>query len=248
MNLIMYPSSGESVTLALPTEVDTVTVTPQLLHQAVTAEAANLRQPHAHTKTRATVRGGGKKPWKQKGTGRARASSNRSPLWAGGAVIFGPTPERNFHRRLSSKMRARAFQMAFATQLKEDHFRVIPDWLGLNGKTKQLLARLETLPKLGHRLLVVAPKLSTELILAGRNVPAIQLAEAASVRTTDLLLADTVILDQAALSVMVKRAFAVDLSTMLAKPQKSDEGSESTLAEDTEISGELTDAPREADQ
>jgi large subunit ribosomal protein L4 len=221
MKLTVYSPTGENSTFELPKTVADVTIEPTLLHQTVVIEAANLRAPHAHTKNRAAVRGGGRKPWKQKGTGRARASSIRSPLWPGGAVAFGLTSERNFTRRLSSGMRARAFQMALSTKLSDNVIHLITDWSGLSGKTKQLIEQLGHLPVSPRRRLLIGATLSEQLMLAARNLATLSLATADSVRTTDLLLADDLVVDLAGLKVLLKRAFGAEITEPAVLPKAS---------------------------
>ena len=97
-----------------------VKVKPELVHQAVVAQQANSRQVLAHAKGRSEVRGGGKKPWKQKGTGRARAGSSRSPIWIGGGVTFGPTKQRNFSLKINKKMKRSALLMCLSDKVKEN--------------------------------------------------------------------------------------------------------------------------------
>lgn len=109
MKLPLYTIQGEKKgTVEVPDGVFGVKASPELIHQVVVSAQSNLRKPYAHTKDRSEVRGGGRKPWKQKGTGRARHGSNRSPIWVGGGVTFGPTNERNFHKKINKKMNRKA--------------------------------------------------------------------------------------------------------------------------------------------
>ena len=229
MKLTVYSlNKGKTGHLELPPEIDKVSVEPKLLHQAIVIEAANLRQPHAHTKNRAAVRGGGRKPWRQKGTGRARASSIRSPLWPGGAVAFGLTAERNFKKRLSTTARTRAFQMALTTALNKSKVHLVADWTNVMGKTKEFVKQVAPLSSKGQRMLLIADELPEKLVLAARNLPHVVLAIASSVRTTDLLLADNILLDVAGCRILMKRAFNFDLAEPVAKTTASSEPTETT--------------------
>ena len=115
-----------------------VKIKPELVHQAVVAQQANSRQVLAHAKGRSEVRGGGKKPWKQKGTGRARAGSSRSPIWIGGGVTFGPTKERNFSLKINKKMKRSALLMCLSDKVKENKL-ILLDKIELDKiKTKKM--------------------------------------------------------------------------------------------------------------
>jgi large subunit ribosomal protein L4 len=122
----VYNQSGEIVSeLKLSDKVFAVKINEDLIHQAMVTQAANERQVLAHTKTKSEVRGGGKKPWKQKGTGRARAGSSRSPIWIGGGVTFGPRKDRNFSKKINKKMKQKAITMIFTDRLAENNLAVI---------------------------------------------------------------------------------------------------------------------------
>ncbi len=109
MQLPLYTIQGEKKgTVEVPEGIFAVKASPELIHQVVVSAQSNLRKPYAHTKDRSEVSGGGRKPWKQKGTGRARHGSTRSPLWVGGGVAFGPTKDRNFHKKINKKMNRKA--------------------------------------------------------------------------------------------------------------------------------------------
>lgn len=122
----IYNQNGEIVSeLKLSDKVFAVKINEDLIHQAMVTQAANERQVLAHTKTKAEVRGGGKKPWKQKGTGRARAGSSRSPIWIGGGVTFGPRKDRNFSKKINKKMKQKAITMVFTDRLAENNLAVV---------------------------------------------------------------------------------------------------------------------------
>jgi large subunit ribosomal protein L4 len=125
-----------------------VKVKPELVHQAVVAQMAKARVPIAHTKTRGEVRGGGKKPWRQKGTGRARVGSTRSPIWRGGGITFGPRKNRVFAQKINKKARRKALLMCLSDK-KASGWMVVLNKLELGkGKTKELVKVLESLGNL----------------------------------------------------------------------------------------------------
>jgi len=171
-----------------------------LLHRAVVRQLANARQGTASSKTRAEVRGGGRKPWRQKGTGRARAGSIRSPLWRGGGVTFGPKP-RDYSQKLNRKERRLALRTAlisrsaqlitvenFAEQLAQP-------------KTKELveaLTRWGVLPK--QKVLLVLAEIPEAIYLSVRNIPYINLTRADSINVYDVLVADVIVATSEALA------------------------------------------------
>src|SRR6266498_4787856 len=133
----LYDLSGQSQgDLALEGSVFNVHANPELIQQAVTTALANRRAATAHTKDRSEVSGSGKKPWRQKGTGNARAGSIRSPLWRGGGVTFGPTNVRNYTKRLPQKMRQLALAMALSSKVKAHSVLALTSLEPLDGKTK----------------------------------------------------------------------------------------------------------------
>ena len=122
----IYNQKAEKVSdTKLSEKIFGVATSSDLVHQAMLAQMGNERQVLAHTKTRSEVRGGGKKPWRQKGTGRARAGSSRSPIWIGGGVTFGPTNERNFSKNINKKMRQKAVMMVLSDKLKNEKLVVL---------------------------------------------------------------------------------------------------------------------------
>jgi len=125
-----------------------------LVHQAVVAQQANERPVLAHTKIRSEVRGGGKKPWRQKGTGRARVGSSRSPIWRSGGVTFGPTKDRNFSKELNKKMKQKALLMALSDKVSQKNLVIVDAWQLPEAKTKvfnQALSALEKAAGLGDK-------------------------------------------------------------------------------------------------
>jgi len=158
-----------------------------LIHQAVVAQMANRRQVLAHTKDRGEVRGGGRKPWKQKGTGRARHGSIRSPLWVGGGVTFGPTKERVFKQKINKKMKRKALLMCLSGRAKEEKI-VLVDKLELdNFKTKKFLEILNKLPNKGKKTLLILEKVDKKIIKSAANIPYVKTIEARGLNVIDVL-------------------------------------------------------------
>lgn len=165
-----------------------------VLHQAVRRELANGRAGTANTKTRGEVRGGGKKPWKQKGTGRARAGSIRSPLWVGGGVTFGPKP-RDYSFKLPRKVRVLAIRSSLSAA--QSKFRVIEDFSFLsNPKTKEVAQLIKNLGLHQQKVLILADYKASEnqhAYLATRNLPNVKLCLPHNLSVKDLIDADAVI-------------------------------------------------------
>jgi len=159
----------------------------------------------ASTKTRAEVRGGGKKPWKQKGTGRARHGSIRSPLWRGGGVTFGPTSDRNFFRKVNRKTKRMGLLTVLTEKAAEGKVIVLED-LGVSGKTKELDQKLSTLRGLagGSKLLLVIPAKDEGALRASRNLHNTRLSLANNLNILDLLWADGMVIVKAALPILEK--------------------------------------------
>lgn len=165
-----------------------------LVHQAVTAQMANERQVLAHTKVKSEVRGGGKKPWKQKGTGRARAGSSRSPLWIGGGVTFGPLKTRNFSKKINKKMKQGAIFMTLSDKLENKNLLVLDKLEMDEFKTKSFIAMIEKLGKAmeikkGEKrsLLVVNDKKDEKVRNSGRNISGVKIINFDNINIVDLL-------------------------------------------------------------
>jgi large subunit ribosomal protein L4 len=167
----------------------------QAVHDAVVAFRAAQRSGTACTKTMGEVAGTGKKPWRQKGTGRARAGSFASPLWVGGGVVFGPKP-RDFRKKISRSTKTLALRKAFSERLKADEVVIVDDLKLASAKTKEFLAVLAAL-KIDGTVLVVADT-EKNLSLASRNVPHAELTDGATVNTYQLLRNDKVLFTKSA--------------------------------------------------
>lgn len=167
---------------------------PDLVHQAVLAQAANRRLPWAHAKNRAEVSGGGRKPWKQKHTGRARHGSIRSPIWRGGGVTHGPLKDRSYEQKINKKMLRVAIHSVLSKKLAEGELRVV-DSLNLEvPKTKALFGAIKKfLPAL-----LVADSQNKAINRASRNIPRAKSLNGASLNVEDLMKFKTILLDKSA--------------------------------------------------
>lgn len=175
----------------------------QAVKEVVVAQAANARLGTHSTKTRGEVRGGGKKPWKQKGTGRARAGSTRSPIWSGGGVVFGPKP-RDYSKKINSKVKTLAFQRAFFDRATAGEVEIIEKIEVADGKTKVLNGALGRILADGKILLVDA-KFETNSSRAARNLARVATTEAAKLNVTELCRYDRILLTTSAFDAVVGR-------------------------------------------
>lgn len=142
----IYNQAGEEVgSQELSEEIFGVKPRESVVHQVVVAMLANRRQVLAHTKDRGEVRGGGRKPWRQKGTGRARHGSIRSPLWVGGGITFGPTKERNFKQKINDKMRRKAIFMCLSDRVQDGKLVLLDKMSVMEGKTKEMVGLVNKL-------------------------------------------------------------------------------------------------------
>jgi large subunit ribosomal protein L4 len=197
----LYDRTGASVgSVELPDELFAAPVNAAVLHQVVTAQLAGRHLGTHDTKTRGEVRGGGRKPYRQKGTGRARQGSRTAPHYAGGGVVFGPHP-RSYEQRLPRRMKRLALRGALTAKFIDDAVRVI-DTFGLEAiRTKDLVVVLDALSASG-RVLLVAPARDETLLLSARNLPRVEVILADSLNVVDLLKADMVLIEQPALARM----------------------------------------------
>ena len=176
----------------------------QAVKEVVVAHRANARLGTHSTKTRGEVRGGGKKPWAQKGTGRARAGSNRSPIWVGGGVVFGPKP-RDYTKKINGKVKALAFNRALFDRATAGDISVIDTFVSKDAKTKAMSAVIALIAPKGKVLIVDAP-FSSEANRAARNLARVTLQEAAKLNTLDLVQYSKIIVSSKALETIIARA------------------------------------------
>jgi len=175
------------------------TINEPVLWQAVRAFRSNQRQGTHATKTRAEVSGGGRKPWRQKGTGRARQGTTRAPHWRGGGVAFGPKP-RSYRTDLPRKVRQLARQSAFNARVGEDAFLVIESLAFEAPKTKQLIELLDRVGLAGRKVLVLTHDNQPAVYLSGRNLPNVEVMRYSDASAYAVLWADAVLVEESALA------------------------------------------------
>lgn len=167
-----------------------------LIHQAVVAQSSNERQVLANTKTRADVRGGGKKPWRQKGTGRARAGSSRSPIWIGGGVTFGPSKDRNFKKDINRKMKRNAIFMVLSDAVKNEHMMIVEDFNVNDFKTKEVETIIKNFEKTANKkiekqvkrsFLIINDSKDDKVKYSSRNLEGVKYINLDNINILDLL-------------------------------------------------------------
>ncbi|WP_017815363.1 MULTISPECIES: 50S ribosomal protein L4 [Paenibacillus] len=202
----LYSIDGSQVgEIELSDSVFGIEPNTSVLHDAVVMQRASLRQGTHKVKGRSEVRGGGRKPWKQKGTGRARQGSIRSPQWKGGGVVFGPTP-RSYAFKLPKKVRRLAIKSALSSKVVANEIIVL-DALTLNSpKTKEFAAILNNL-KVDRKALIVASEYDNNVALSARNIPGVKFVAADGVNVLDVLVHDKLILTKEAVQ-KVEEVFA----------------------------------------
>ncbi len=192
--------------IELPKEIFEVPMNLDLVHQVVLVQTANQRRKIAKTKDRSEVAGGGKKPWRQKGTGRARHGSIRSPIWRKGGVTFGPTGREVFKKRIPKKMRRKALFMVLSAKAKENLIFVLDNLKIEKPKTKFMVEILEKLfLKKGSGLLVL-PKIDENIIKSVRNIPKVDPIQAKDLNVLDLLNYKYIVMPKEAIEV-IKETF-----------------------------------------
>lgn len=199
-----YTKSGAKATTAAKLDASVFGVMPEnheLLKLAYTAYLANGRDNLAVTKTRGLVSGGGKKPWKQKGTGRARFGSTRNPIWRGGGIAFGPTGEENYTKKMHVAAKRQAIRQALSLAAAEGHIKVVETIETKEGKVKTVLNLLNKIEAKGNVLLVASLK-DDLLERATRNLQNVKAVHASYLNVYDLLNADTVVISQKSLDII----------------------------------------------
>lgn len=176
----------------LPEAVFGVEINEPLLHQVIVQLQANQRQGTSKTKTRAEVSGGGKKPWKQKGTGRARAGSNTSPIWVRGGKAHGPSP-RDYYTTIPKKMRKLALLSALSSRAQSENVLVVDSILCEQPKTKIIATLVNALSLNGKRNLLVVDKECSNIYLSGRNIPDLEIKPISEVNAYDIIASENII-------------------------------------------------------
>lgn len=188
MKMDLYNQSGEIIgEVDLPDEIFGLDMAPALFSQAVVAQMSNMRQVIAHTKGRGDVRGGGRKPWRQKGTGRARHGSRRSPIWIGGGVTFGPTKYKNFKKKINTKMKRKATLIALSSKARDKEIIVL-DKIEISApKTKEAAIIVNTIVPNQSTALLMIPGKNEIILRASRNIPGFKVINVLNINILDLL-------------------------------------------------------------
>lgn len=214
MQIKVYNQAAEALKdLEISDKVFGLEPNQELLHQALVAQGANMRQVLAHTKDRSEVAGSGKKPWKQKGTGRARVGSRRSPLWTGGGVTFGPTKDRNFKQKINQKMKQKALFMTLSDKVKSQSVVVIDklNFPEYNTKTfSSFLSLVEDkiLNNKRRNILIVNDSKEETAKYSARNLSGVKIINLENINLLDLLHHRNLLLTEQAVKILEKRVTA----------------------------------------
>ncbi len=189
----LYDKSGsEAGSIDLPDALFAAPINTAVMHQAMVAQMAGRRTGTAATKTRGMVRGGGRKPYRQKGTGRARQGTRSAPHYAGGGVVFGPSP-RSYEKRLPKRMKRSALVGALTSKFDDGAIKVVSDLAMDEPRTRQLVGHLDAL-KVSGRILVVEDGKNERLELSARNLPRVVVIRSDSLNIVDVLAADAIVI------------------------------------------------------
>ena len=195
----VYNMEGKEVeTMELDDAVFGVEVNEHLVHMAVVQQLANNRQGTQKAKTRSEVRGGGRKPWRQKGTGHARQGSTRAPQWTGGGVVFAPTP-RDYSFKLNKKEKRAALKSALTSKVQDSKFIVLDELSFDEIKTKNFVEVLNNL-KVDKKAIVVMPEIDEKVIMSARNIPTVQTTLVNTLNVYDVMNGGTVIVTKDAVA------------------------------------------------
>lgn len=198
MKVDVYNHKGKkSIEIDLPENIFGLDWNADLVHQVFESMRSNARANTAHTKDRSEVRGGGKKPWRQKGTGQARHGSKRSPIWVGGGITFGPRNERNYNKKINKKMRAKALFVALSQKLRDGQILFIDAFDKVSGKTKEMKEILDHLEKIEgfetintkkhNNIFMTSPDMSEELKNGTKNLAHVTLQDVKNLNVLDVL-------------------------------------------------------------
>lgn len=195
----LYNVSGEQIgDIELKDDVFGIEINTHVMYEAVKVYLANQRQGTQSAKTRSEVRGGGRKPWRQKGTGRARQGSIRSPQWKGGGVIFAPKP-RDYSMKLPKKIRRLALKSAFSSKVEANEIIVLDALTMEAPKTKEMIKVLGNL-KVEKKALVVTPEKDENVVLSARNIPGVKTAQVSTLNVYDILNHDAFVITKDAVN------------------------------------------------
>ncbi len=204
-NIDVYNIAGEVVeSFELEKKLVDAEVNSQVIHDVVVGHLANQRSGSAKTKERWEIRASTRKPWKQKGTGRARVGSVSSPIWRGGGTIFGPKP-RDYGFKLSKKVRAKAFAGAIADKFRSGDVKIVSDISIAEPKTKEMVGIINKLGLEGQKLLVIISGLKDSVIKSGRNIKGVNVVQGSDVNVYEILNCAKVLIEKEALNVIKKR-------------------------------------------
>lgn len=200
MQLPVYNLNGDIVSqLEVSDLVFGIQPNLAVMHQALVRQLANARTGTHDTRTRAEVSGGGRKPWRQKGTGRARQGSIRAPQWRGGGVVFGPHP-RSYEQRMPRKMRRLALRSALSQKVAEERLLVVTGLSEIEPRTKAMIAALERLGLAGQKVLIATNGRNEPVQKAGSNLPNVKVIHASNLNIADLLKYDYLFLEDGAVN------------------------------------------------
>ncbi len=171
-----------------------------VLHNDIVAKQANARQSSASTKDRSEVSGGGRKPWRQKGTGNARQGSIRAPQWRGGGIVFGPTPNKNYTKKMNKKERRLALKSALAYKVKDNELIVIDAIKFESNKTKEMVNLLNKLNLTNQKVLIVLDELDENICLSSRNLSNVKIDLVNELNSLDLVSANNLLITESALN------------------------------------------------
>jgi large subunit ribosomal protein L4 len=244
----VYNMAGEAVEqLELSEQVFGVIPNVAVLHQVVTAQLVNRRQGNASTKTRSEVSGGGKKPYKQKGTGRARQGSTRAPQFRGGGTVFGPKPHV-YHHDVPKKMRRLAIRSALSDKVANAQLIVVNQLSLETPRTKDMIALLAQLPIEGKKVLMMLPHRDENIVLSTRNIPNAKVQHVASINVVELLKHDCVIMPTQTVR-WIELVFGEGLSAEEATQQIADQLEDEEIVETTPAETEDTEIePEESEE
>jgi large subunit ribosomal protein L4 len=210
MQVTTYNQKGEAAgKIELPKDLFEVKLNSDLVYQVAVTQMANRRQSNANAKGRGEVSGGGKKPWRQKGTGRARQGSIRAPQWRHGGVVFGPTNEKIYGGKINKKMRRKALAMVLSAKAANNSLIILDSLEITQPKTKEMTQILESLKKINQnfesgKILIALPSYEKNAILASRNIPGVETAEAVKMNVLDLLNSKCLLMPASAIATIAR--------------------------------------------